>query len=194
MTTKTIYAKLVDARSMFHKHEIKKTGRNTYSNYDYFELADFLIPAMQILAANDLMAIVSFETELATMTVHDMKTGESFVITSPMSTANLKACQPVQSMGACQTFVRRYLYTSLFEIVEHDALEENTGKPEPKEKAKKPAAKLATKEQRAYLENTETQIPPRRFAWLEKGDNFKTMTEVQAKVIIDECKALETEK
>jgi hypothetical protein len=133
-----IYAKLIEARRTFHSMPIKKTGYNTFSKYAYFELADFLIPAMDILADHDMIAVTSFETELATMTVHDIVNNTSIVITSPMSTATLKACQPVQSMGACQTFVRRYLYTTLFEIVEHDAIEAVTGKPEPK-RAIKPA-------------------------------------------------------
>ena len=188
MTTKTIYAKLIEARKTFHSTEIKKTGYNSFSKYYYFELADFLLPAMDILAGHDLIAITSFETELATMTITDTKSGDSLVITSPMSTATLKACQPVQSMGACQTFVRRYLYTTLFEIVEHDVIEEQTGKPEPKA-AKKPDAKLATEKQKDFIQ-TAKKIPPRRLSWLEKGDNFNKMTESQAKVIISEIEEL----
>jgi hypothetical protein len=194
MTDKTlIHAKLKNARKAFHATSIKKTGRNTFSNYDYFELADFLIPAMDILAENDLIAVTSFETELATMTVTDFTTGESFVITSPMSTATLKACQPVQSMGACQTFVRRYLYTTLFEIVEHDAIEPQTGSPEPKQESK-PIAAGATEAQRSALMDYGQQntVPPRRAAWLDKQENWDAMTEAQARTIINECKKEES--
>ena len=181
---KTIYAKLVDARKAFYELDVKKTGYNEYSNYYYFELSDILVPSCSVLADNDMMAIISFETELATMTVRDFVTGESFVITSPMSTATLKACQPVQSMGACQSFVRRYLYIALMEITESDKdiLESASGKPDPK----------ATDEQIGYLQSLDDDaIPPRRLHWLGKDNNFENMTESQAEAIISECKLLE---
>ncbi len=186
-----IYEKLMKARKKFHSSPIKKTGWNDFSKYDYFELSDFLIPAMDILAENDLIAVVSFETELATMTVVDVTSNETIVITSPMSTAQLKACQPVQSMGACQTFVRRYLYTTLFEIVEHDAIEAVTGKPEPvepKPAPKKPVGKLATDAQHLLIADyiEAGQIPTRTHEWYKK--NKDTLTEKKAKDLIDICK------
>ena len=78
MTTakRSIHAKLMDARKAFHATAIKKTGYNSFSKYDYFELADFLIPAMDILAKNDLVAVTSFESELATMTITDVTNGD----------------------------------------------------------------------------------------------------------------------
>jgi hypothetical protein len=38
----------------------------------------------------------------------------------------------VQNLGAVQTYLRRYLWTNAFEIVEHDALDATMGKDEPK--------------------------------------------------------------
>jgi hypothetical protein len=45
-----------------------------------------------------------------------------------MSTAALKGCHEVQNLGAVQTYIRRYLWVTAMEIVEHDALEATTGK------------------------------------------------------------------
>ena len=189
---KSIHAKLIDARNEFHSSSIVKTGYNSFSKYNFFELSDFLVPAMQILASHDLLPVISFQEELATMTVYDAVNGESIVITSPMSTATLKACQPVQSMGACQTFVRRYLYVTLMEIVEHDVLEESAGKPDNKKQQK--SEPLATDEQKAIIDDYiaadkaagTTIVPPRRSVWV--GRNKDRMTESQAATIIKECK------
>ena len=189
---KTIYQKLANARKDFHQNALVKTGHNDYSNYDYFELSDFLIPALEILEANDLITIISFETELATMRVIDLSTGEEFVITSPMSTAVLKACQPVQSMGACQTFVRRYLYVTLFEIVEHDAIEETTGKPEPsKPKAEKKPVILASKEQWSTINDYIKlgALDAAQIKWVDS--RLTTLTERQAINMIKKLDALE---
>ena len=119
----TIYAKLNAARAAFHKLELKKSGFNKFSEYYYFELRDFLIPALGVLAEHGLCANVSFERELARMTVTDVLSGEQMHITSPMGSAALKGCHEVQNIGAVQTYQRRYLWVALLEIVEHDAVD-----------------------------------------------------------------------
>jgi len=136
----SIYAKLMHARETFHKIDIQKTGHNRFSDYYYFELSDFLPHAMQALAAQGLVPVVSFSFEYATMTVHDVDTGESFEITSPMSSAKLKACHEVQNLGAVESYERRYLWMTLIELVETDQAENV-----------KPAAELATPEQIAAM-------------------------------------------
>jgi len=119
--------KLNEARKMFHAQQIKKTGHNSFSDYDYFELGDFLIPALQIFEQLKLSGVVSFGIELASMTLTDLEDGSQFVITSPMSTAKLKACHEVQNLGAVQTYLRRYLWVAALEIVEHDAIDSSPG-------------------------------------------------------------------
>ena len=123
----SVLAKLNEARKQFHAAKIKKTGRNTFAGYDYFELADFLVPALQIFDNLKLSAVVSFGVDLATMTLTDLEDGSQFAITSPMSTANLKACHAVQNLGAVQTYLRRYLWVAALEIVEHDAIDSSQG-------------------------------------------------------------------
>jgi hypothetical protein len=122
--TQSIYAKLSDAREEFHALELKKTGHNTFANYRYFELGDFLIPALRVLKNHGLVTTpVSFGAESAEMAVIDIDTGDSIALSTPMSTASLKACHPVQNLGAVQTYLRRYLWVNLMEIVEHDSVD-----------------------------------------------------------------------
>lgn len=116
----TIYEKLAEARTRLN---VKKTGRNNFAKYGYFELADFL-PEINLLAKElGFVCLVSFDAEKATMTIKDA-TGEGEIIfTSPMSTAELKGCHAVQNLGAVQTYLRRYLYQTAFEIVEAEQLD-----------------------------------------------------------------------
>jgi len=44
-----------------------------------------------------------------------------------MSSAALKGCHEVQNLGAVLSYLRRYLWQTAFEIVEHDALDATTG-------------------------------------------------------------------
>jgi len=42
----TVHKKLQQARLLFLATPMKKSGKNSFANYEYFELADF-IPAIQ---------------------------------------------------------------------------------------------------------------------------------------------------
>jgi hypothetical protein len=123
----SIYKKLNEARTEFHSLKLKKTGHNKFAGYYYFELADFLIPALSVFAKHGLCAIVNFTADTATMRIHDIETGESVELTSPMGSAALKGCHEVQNIGAVETYQRRYLWVAALEIVEHDALDSVTG-------------------------------------------------------------------
>jgi hypothetical protein len=71
-----------------------------------------------------------------------MDDGTYIHINSPMSSAALKGCHEVQNLGAVQTYLRRYLWVTAMEIVEHDALDATTGSEAPSLKPPfKPLAK-----------------------------------------------------
>ena len=124
-----VYQKLNLAREQFHSSKLKKTGHNKFANYYYFELGDFIIPALQIFKEVGLTSVISFGPEIATMDIFNTdKPDEVIALSSPMSTAALKGCHEVQNLGAVQTYIRRYLWVAALEIVEHDALDATTGR------------------------------------------------------------------
>ena len=134
-----VYQKLNAAREEFHQTKLKKTGHNKFANYYYFELGDFLIPALHIFAEHGLTGVISFGKEEASMSIIDVyKPEDRIIITSPMSTAALKGCHEVQNLGAVQTYLRRYLWVAALEIVEHDAID-SSPKTEEGVRAKGPA-------------------------------------------------------
>ena len=124
----TVYTKLNDAREKFHSLKLEKTGENKFAGYKYFELGDFLIPALKVFRESGLCAVVSFTREVASMTITNIDDGSQIVLTSPMGSAALKGCHEVQNIGAVETYQRRYLWVAALEIVEHDALDATTGK------------------------------------------------------------------
>lgn len=126
----SVFKKLNQAREQFHALKLEKTGHNKFAGYYYFELGDFLIPALRIFNEVGLCAVVSFDEKLATMTIIDVDKPEEHVlmIRSPLGSAALKGCHEIQNIGACETYCRRYLWVAALEIVEHDALDATTGK------------------------------------------------------------------
>ncbi len=134
-----IYQKIAKARADFSALKLSKTGKNTYAGYDYFELSDILPSCIRICNELGLCPIVSFEDGYATMTVYDPEDTNVVVIRSPLAEATLKGCHPIQNMGAMETYSRRYLWFSLFEITEPDQLDSTQGKDEPKKSTPRPS-------------------------------------------------------
>jgi hypothetical protein len=122
-----IHKKLNEARLAFHSLPLKKSGQNTFAGYKYFELSDFLVPALRIFNDVGLCAVISFSESTASMHIVDVEDGSQVIIHSPMGSANLKGCHEIQNIGACETYSTRYLWTAALCIVEHDALDATTG-------------------------------------------------------------------
>ena len=123
----SVYKKLADARRMMRSRTLKKSGHNKFAGYNYFELGDFLHPALEIFDELGLISIVSFTKEQAELCIVDTVGGGEILFTCPFGSAALKGCHEVQNMGACQTYNRRYLYILALELLEHDALDSTTG-------------------------------------------------------------------
>jgi hypothetical protein len=118
-----VHKKLMAARIMLQNAPLKKSGHNKFAGYSYFELGDFIPTINQIFNEVGLCGVVSYDSEIASLTITDTDDGTSLVITSPMAEANLKGCHPIQNLGAVETYTRRYLWVTAMEIVEHDALD-----------------------------------------------------------------------
>ncbi|MBO6179419.1 MAG: ERF family protein [Selenomonadaceae bacterium] len=126
-----IHEKIQSVKVALASEGIKKGGENTYSNYKYFELADFL-PRLNVFCAEFKLShaiTVSEDLQQIILTVRDIDKPDSFLeYRIPLSTANLKASHPVQNLGAVLTYSRRYLLMMAFDIVQADTLEAINGK------------------------------------------------------------------
>lgn len=124
----SVYKKLQAVRAEIVREGTKKSGSNTFSNYTYFELDDFLPNATLKFAQHGLCPVLNFPNrEIAVLRIYDADAEEEKYIefTAPMGTATLKACHDAQNLGAAETYARRYLYIAALELAEHDALENN---------------------------------------------------------------------
>lgn len=123
----TVHKKLMQARIELQGMQLKKSGLNKFAGYSYFELGDFLPSIQAIFNRIGLCGVVSYASDVATLTVTDVEDGTCLIITSPMAEANLKGTHPIQNLGAVETYQRRYLWMTAMEIVEHDILDATTG-------------------------------------------------------------------
>lgn len=131
----SVHKKLMEARLKLQATTLKKSGHNKFANYTYFELGDFLPTIQKIFSEVGLCGVISFDKELATLTITDTEGNGDIKITSPMEGAALKGCHPIQNLGAVETYTRRYLWVTAMEIVEHDILDATTGSSKPETRA-----------------------------------------------------------
>lgn len=128
-----IYQKMNEAKIRIAALNLKMGGFNSHSKYNYFELEDFLGELNKICKGIGLYNHVTFGLDIASLTTTDTdKTEDTLITTSPMSTAKLPGCHDVQNLGAVETYIKRYLYQTAYDIVEKSDTERNPVTEQPK--------------------------------------------------------------
>lgn len=178
---KNVYQKLAEARARFLSAQVKKSGVNRFAEFKYFELEDIVPVATSIF--NDLGLLFS------TTVLCGIATGILFNVDDPTDCITVKlplvdltvtdkdgnikspaGMNSIQALGASITYVRRYLYMLILDIVEADTLDATSGKADPDtgkaevpKKSKKPVSPEKREEVKEELINhdgeaTATQI------------------------------------
>lgn len=119
-----LYQKLQKVRVELQNSKLKKSGKNTFSKYEYFELGDFLPKVNELCEKYNLSTIFQFTKEQADLIIIDVDDTEKFeVFSTPVEITSLKGGTAMQNIGATQTYARRYLYVMAFEIAESDLID-----------------------------------------------------------------------
>jgi hypothetical protein len=127
-----IYAKLIEARKRFLASGVKKTGVNRYAEFKYFTLDDIIPIKQAIFEDLGLIDVISFGAEDATLKLINAVIPEEVIeFTSPLRDDESLIKNPIQKLGAIETYVRRYLYMLVLDIVESDTVDAVSDKPIP---------------------------------------------------------------
>jgi len=122
-----IYQKLAAIRAEWMGEQIKKTGKNTHSEFLYYELVDFLPKATAICAKHNTVFIVTFpEGSRATGTLLDWETNETITFEAPFTYISDPAkfrMNEIQGAGAAVTYYRRYLWFMLLDMIDKDKID-----------------------------------------------------------------------
>lgn len=137
MTDKNIYQKIQEVRVQLQNMNLKKTGKNTYSSFSYYELRDFLPQLNNLMLSNDIMTAFSIvktsEVEEAVLEVFNSSKPEEKVDfrlpTAEVEIGKKKdgtgGAEPIQNLGGKATYMRRYMMMIAFEIIESDYVDKN---------------------------------------------------------------------
>lgn len=217
-----VRSKLAKARKMFLEANAKKSGKNMHLEFMYFELSDIVPTAVEIFAELGLVTTTNFDAEhgMATMTVYDADDDESAGITffAPyreiepiVSNSGKVVTNAMQALGSSITYLRRYLYMMVLDIVEHDDIDgemvgKQEDKPAPKKEKKQSKPKTAaerkeiaeevvvnedaTAEQLKTLKSVCKEILAKDASMEELINKVAMKTEGFTKIKADACEAL----
>ena len=188
---KNIYEKMTTIKKKLQG--IKKSGENKYSEYTYFDLGDILPTLLLALEEERLFMKTEFSaTEpTAKLIILEMDDPNNRIeYETRVGTCALKASHDIQNLGASQTYTRRYLIMTAFDITDNDIVDAGAAKEEPKgnqnnyqkqQKQQKPAEpknQEPLKPKQNYLETL------KRDAW----ELIKKLPKEQQEVWLESCK------
>jgi hypothetical protein len=117
-----LYKKLQHARLDFRDKHVEARGRNNFNNFDYITLKDIVTEAIPILLDNNLSIHHKFYLNPPLVELVDLETGysEDFGSNVTFEVEGKNNNQRLQALGSTESYIRRYIYMQILDIVESD--------------------------------------------------------------------------
>lgn len=187
-STMNALAKLQLARLKFLQAGVKKTGKNIHLEFMYFELQDIVPVAVAIFSEVGLLMVPTFGRDYAVARVYNVDDPDEnpiafeapFTQIGPIvSNTGKVVTNEMQALGSSITYMRRYLWQLVLDIIESDSIDNTSGAgeddttptPVPTPKATKKAP--VTQEKRQEIKS-ELTSPPADAASTEQITELKT--------------------
>lgn len=159
---------------------LKKSGKNKFAGFDYYELSDIMPDIIRLCEKYKLYTIVDFHSEQATLTAYDWEdlNSESLTVCSPVVPLEIRGANAIQALGGMQTYLRRYLYIAMFDITENDQFDAVSGK---KEEIKKYCCEDCGAEFKPFTDMKKNK-------WCSAKDAFEQVKKKYGKAICKDCR------
>ena len=170
---------IIKIRVDLQNSKLKKSGKNKFAGFDYFELADFLPRLNELMQEESINDRFYIKDDYAVL---ELLKGEEkqeytmpFVMFEvPMNKGGIPSMQKIQYMGALNTYYKRYLYLNAFGITDGEIIDsmdnsnlEKSPIDELKDKIKKYGTKASVKLK-------------------ELGKKLSELNEEELKILLDE--------
>lgn len=131
--TMNLYQKVAKIKGEMSSMKFSKTGRNSFTKFNYFQLDDFEPTLEKLCSQYGVVTYFQFALDVARMVVVDADApADKIEVDSPVDVSFGKTSSKMQDIGSMQTYARRYLFMSFFGITESDFLDEVAGMDTPK--------------------------------------------------------------
>ena len=120
---KELLNKLAAAKAEIKATKLKKEGKNTFSNYEYFTPSQIEFLVATACGNNNLLTTFDLcRNELGVygkLNLYDLETGEMLSTEMASAIPEIKATNVAQQLGGCSTYTERYMKQSMFGITDN---------------------------------------------------------------------------
>lgn len=161
-STLNIWQKLLLSRRDFLGLGVKKTGINLHAEFKYFELEDIVPVATEIFTKYNCVFLTTFPDGKAIGRLINLDNLSEEVVVEftarSIAEPGKFRMNEVQGLGAELTYMRRYLYFLILDVLDPDKFDSQSGKSTEEEETETPAPKKkpATTAERNEIKNTLT--------------------------------------
>lgn len=177
---------IINIRVDLQNSGIKKSGKNKYGGFGYYELSDFLPKLNELMLGKKMNDIFTIDDGVAILKLNLGEDTQEYKIpfimfSVPLNKNGQQSMQDIQYLGALNTYYKRYLYLNAFGITDGDvidAIDNNSHG----EKAVNNTAQIVTMVSDAQVKLIYTLITKKKLdeSMLKTHYNIESMKELNA--------------
>ena len=186
---------IIKIRVKLQNSKIKKSGKNKFAGFEYYELGDFLPKLNELMLEeniNDLFTIEKDEVKLVLMKGEEKQEYKMpfRIFETPLTKDGKQSMQDIQYLGALNTYYKRYLYLNAFGITDGEVIDSMNSE-EIKKPIKQETKEIAiTEKQIELIKELDQERVKKALEYYEK-ENIEDLTLVQASQLIKKLKGEE---
>ena len=137
MENKSLNQSIIDIRVKLQNSKLKKSGKNKFAGFDYFELSDFLPRLNELMQEEGVNDRFYIQDDYAVLEVQKGTEVNKYTIPfvlfdTPVNmkenketgeVREVKSMQDIQYLGALNTYYKRYLYLNAFGITDGEVID-----------------------------------------------------------------------
>lgn len=119
---------IIKIRVELQKSKIKKSGKNRFAGFEYFELADFLPKLNELMLEYKVNDRYTIDNDLAKLELIKGEERQEYtmpfvIFPTPLNKNGTPSMQDIQYLGALNTYYKRYLYLNAFGITDGEVID-----------------------------------------------------------------------
>lgn len=158
---KKLNESIINIRVKLQNTKIKKSGKNNFAGFDYYELSDFLPKLNELMLEEGVNDVFTIEDEYAKLILIKGEEKQEYKIPFVLfetpynykknkntgEIEKIKSMQDIQYLGALNTYYKRYLYLNAFGITDGEIIDSMNNEELAESTTEKKQAPKATKKQ-----------------------------------------------
>lgn len=128
MEERKLNESIIKIRVELQNSKLKKSGKNKFAGFDYFELADFLPRLNELMLEEGINDNFKITSEIASLTLIKGDDKQEYTMpfvmfSTPLNKSGQPSMQDIQYLGALNTYYKRYLYLNAFGITDGEVID-----------------------------------------------------------------------